>query len=130
MKKIKQITATLLAIFATFTLALSPNLAYANNQNNLSGVRKGVEAARGSDMPTDLVGQNGILNKVTNTLLLLIGAVSVFMLILGGFRYVVSGGDSKKVTDAKNTILYAIIGLIIALFSSAIVTFVLNALKV
>ena len=50
------------------------------------------------------------------------------MLIFGGLRYVVSGGDSKKVTDAKNTVLYAIIGLIIAILSYAIVNFVLNAI--
>jgi hypothetical protein len=49
------------------------------------------------------------------------------MLIYGGLRYVLSGGDSKKVTDAKNTIMYAIIGLIISILSYAIVNFVINA---
>ena len=49
------------------------------------------------------------------------------MLIYGGLRYVVSGGDSKKVTDAKNTILYAIIGLIISILAFSIVNFVINA---
>ena len=49
------------------------------------------------------------------------------MLIYGGLRYVISGGDSKKVTDAKNTIMYAIIGLIIAILAYAIVNFVINA---
>jgi hypothetical protein len=50
------------------------------------------------------------------------------MLIIGGIKYVVSGGDSKKVTDAKNTVLYAIIGLVIAVFAYAIVNFVISAL--
>ena len=50
------------------------------------------------------------------------------MLIWGGIRYVVSGGDAKKVTDAKNTVLYAIIGLIVAFLAFAIVNFVVNAL--
>ena len=49
------------------------------------------------------------------------------MLIIGGIRYVISGGDSKKVTDAKNTIMYAIIGLIIAILAYAIVNFVITA---
>ena len=49
------------------------------------------------------------------------------MLIIGGIKYVVSGGDAKKVTDAKNTVLYAIIGLVIAVFSYAIVNFVLTS---
>lgn len=50
------------------------------------------------------------------------------MLIIGGIRYVISGGDSKKVTDAKNTVLYAIIGLVIAFLAFAIVNFVITAL--
>lgn len=101
-----------------------------SSEQPLSGARKGIEAARGTDMPTDLIGENGIFNRITNMLLLVIGAISVFMLIYGGFRYVVSGGDNKKVTEAKNTILYAIIGLVIAIFSSAIVSFVLNTLSI
>jgi hypothetical protein len=50
------------------------------------------------------------------------------MLIWGGLRYVVSGGNSNSVTAAKNTILYAIVGLIIALFAYAIVNFVIGSL--
>ena len=50
------------------------------------------------------------------------------MLIWGGLRYVVSGGDSKKVTDAKNTVLYAIIGLVISFMAFAIVGFIVDAL--
>ena len=49
------------------------------------------------------------------------------MLIIGGIKYVVSGGDAKKVTDAKNTVLYAIIGLVIAFLAFAIVNFVIGA---
>ena len=50
------------------------------------------------------------------------------MLIIGGIRYVTSGGDAKKVTDAKNTVLYAIIGLIISVLAYAIVNFVMSTL--
>jgi hypothetical protein len=50
------------------------------------------------------------------------------MLIYGGIRYTISAGDSKAVTDAKNTILYAIIGIIVALLAYAIVNFVLTSL--
>jgi hypothetical protein len=48
------------------------------------------------------------------------------MIIYGGFRYITSGGDSNGVTAAKNTILYAIIGLIIVALAQIIVNFVLN----
>lgn len=93
-------------------------------------VQEGAAAARADGMPTELIGPTGVFTQITNTILLVIGAVSVIMLIFGGFRYIISGGDSKKVTDAKNTVLYAIIGLIIAVFSYAIVHFVLNSIGV
>lgn len=52
------------------------------------------------------------------------------MIIVGGFRYVISGGDSNGVSGAKNTIMYAIIGLVIVLFAQIIVKFVLTNTKV
>ncbi len=87
----------------------------------------GANTAKGSGMPTELVGVNGVFTRITNTVLYAVGIVSVIMLIYGGLRYVLSGGDSKKVTDAKNTIMYAIIGLIISILAYAIVNFVINA---
>lgn len=91
-------------------------------------VQEGAEAARADGMPYNLVGPDGVFTQVTNTVLYIVGIVSVIMLIYGGLRYVISGGDSKKVTDAKNTILYAIIGLIISVLAFAIVNFVINAI--
>ncbi len=90
-------------------------------------VKEGAEVARADGMPADLIGPNGVFTQITNTVLYVVGIISVIMLIYGGLRYVVSGGDSKKVTDAKNTILYAIIGLIISILAFAIVNFVINA---
>ena len=49
------------------------------------------------------------------------------MLIIGGIRYTVSGGDSGAVTSAKNTILYAVVGIIVAVLAYAIVNFVLTS---
>ena len=88
----------------------------------------GAEAARAQGMPAELVGINGVFTKITNTVLYAVGIISVIMLIYGGLRYVISGGDSKKVTDAKNTIMYAIIGLIISILAYAIVNFVISAI--
>ena len=90
-------------------------------------VQEGAEAARGDGMPTQLIGKDGVFTQITNTVLYAVGIISVIMLIYGGLRYVISGGDSKKVTDAKNTILYAIIGLIISILAFSIVNFVINA---
>ncbi len=91
-------------------------------------LREGAEAARCDECPTDLFGDNGVFKQVSNTVLFIVGVVAVIMLIIGGIKYVVSGGDAKKVTDAKNTVLYAIIGLVIAFFAFAIVNFVISSL--
>ena len=91
-------------------------------------LQEGAEAARCDQCPTDLFGDNGVFKQITNTVLYIVGIIAVIMLIIGGIRYVISGGDSKKVTDAKNTVLYAIIGLVICFFSYAIVNFVITSL--
>lgn len=66
------------------------------------------------------------ITNIINVMLLLIGIVAVIMLIIGGFRYVLSNGNEKAITGAKDTILYAIIGIVVALLSFAIVNFVLS----
>ncbi len=65
-----------------------------------------------------------IITNVINILSILVGAVSVIMLIVGGFRYIISNGDSNSTKGAKDTIMYALIGLIIVLFAQVIVRFV------
>jgi hypothetical protein len=57
---------------------------------------------------------------------ILIGVVAVIMIMVGGFKYITSGGDSSSISSAKSTILYAIIGLVVAALSQAIVFFVLK----
>ena len=91
-------------------------------------LREGAEAARCDECPENLFGDTGIFKQITNVVLYIVGVIAVIMLIIGGIKYVISGGDAKKVTDAKNTVLYAIIGLIISFLAFAIVNFVINAL--
>jgi hypothetical protein len=91
------------------------------------GIDGGASAAKSDDQGTDLFGDGGIFRTITNVLLFLIGAISVIMLIIGGIRYTISGGDSTAVTSAKNTILYAVIGIIVALLAYAVVNFVLDS---
>ena len=72
-----------------------------------------------------LFGQDSIFQRITNAFLFVVGALSVIMIVVGGFRYAVSGGDQSSITAAKNTILYAIVGLVVALSAYAIVNFIL-----
>jgi hypothetical protein len=67
--------------------------------------------------------------KVVNTMLFILGIVAVIMIIIGGIRYVVSAGDSSAITGAKNTILYSVIGLVVAILAYAIVNFVITTFK-
>lgn len=91
-------------------------------------LQEGAQAAQCDGCPANLFGENGVFRQVTNAILYIVGIVAVIMLIIGGIKYVVSGGDAKKVTDAKNTVLYAIIGLVICFFAFAIVNFVILSL--
>lgn len=68
---------------------------------------------------------NAVIQRIINIFSIVVGAVSVIMIIIGGFRYIISGGDSTGVSGAKNTILYAIVGLVIVLFSQVLVRFVI-----
>lgn len=70
-----------------------------------------------------------IVSPVVNLLFWLVGVLSVIMLIWGGIRYATSAGDSNKVTGAKNTIIYSIVGLAVALLSYAIVSLVVSSSK-
>jgi hypothetical protein len=71
---------------------------------------------------------NNFVTSIISLLSWAIGVVAVFMIIVGGFKYITSGGDSAGVTAAKNTILYAIIGLVIVALSQLIVKFILGRL--
>lgn len=75
-----------------------------------------------------IVGEDSIFKKILKILVYATSIISVIMIMIGGLRYVFSGGDANGVKGAKDTILYAIIGLVIALFGQVIITFVLDKL--
>ncbi len=93
---------------------------------NQGGISEAANCARPTNVPSNLFGNDSIFSRVSNILIFVVGAVSVIMLIIGGFRYVLSGGDSSAVEGAKNTILYAIIGIIVAILAYAAVNFVIS----
>ena len=97
--------------------------------NTKPTAQQGLACAKGEGAPGSLFGSGGIFTTVVNTLLFIIGAVSVIMLIWGGIRYTTSAGNSASVTAAKNTIMYAIIGLVIAFLAYAIINWVITALS-
>lgn len=69
---------------------------------------------------------NKLLTQAVNIFSAIVGVVAVIMIIAGGLKYITSGGDSNKVGAAKNTLIYAIIGLVIVALAQVIVHFVLQ----
>ena len=85
----------------------------------------GTWTGRACNYPTGINNDLGsFIADIVNVLLFIVGAVAVIMLIVGGLRYVLSGGDSSQTKAAKDTILYAIIGIVVATAAYAIVNFV------
>ena len=137
---IKQIKRLLMISFASL-LMLAPGLALpvvagvasaditgslcaGTNVDSTSG------ASTSCGTNTDNNGQSAIESigqKVIDAFSVLVGAVSVVMIIYGGFRYITSGGDSGKVGNAKNTLIYAIVGLIIVALAQVLVHYVIQA---
>ena len=67
-----------------------------------------------------------LIQNIINILLFIVGAASVIMIIVGGIRYTLTAGDSSQIKSAKDTVLYAIIGLVVSLLAYAIVNFVVG----
>lgn len=120
----KQIIPVATVAILSLAVLVVPQVSAAAFNGTIQG---GAESARGTSQTADLFGSSGVFQTVTNVLLFVLGAISVIMIIIGGLRYVVSGGNSANVTAAKNTILYAIVGVVIALLSYAVINFVLNS---
>jgi hypothetical protein len=84
-------------------------------------------AYRGEGQPTDLfAGGDALIPRLINLMLFIVGILAIVFLIFGGIRYVISGGDKSKVDAAKNTILYAIVGLVVAILGYAVVNWVIG----
>lgn len=79
--------------------------------------------------PTGSVNINSVIATVINILSFVTAVVAVVMIIVAGFRYITAAGDSSKLTGAKNTLIYAIIGLVIVALAQTIVKFVLEGLQ-
>lgn len=123
MKKIQAIIVSLVAVvgISGASLVLAPVTALAAPADQVQG---GVNSVGGNDAGGSL--NDGIKN-IINVLLYVIGSIAVIMIVIGGLRYVLSGGDSSSTKGAKDTILYAVVGLVVAIFAYAIVNFVVTS---
>ncbi|HEX4774054.1 MAG TPA: pilin [Candidatus Saccharimonadales bacterium] len=138
-QKIKSYALTLMALLMFGMPTLVPLAVSADSVCNNGGIADQVssganQAALGAGQGGNCTDSAGVsqssLAKIGHTVVnwfsLIIGIIAVIMLIYGGFRYITSGGSSEKVGNAKNTLIYAIIGLVIVALAQIIVHFVLS----
>ncbi len=95
-------------------------------QEDSEGNKSTVCAASGDTNP--ITGPDGIINKIANIFALVTSIAAVIIIIIGGFEYVRSGGDSAKVNKAKNTIIYAIVGLVVVVVARSAVALAVSKL--
>ena len=92
-------------------------------------VSKGIDTATTSEMQGKSIdGDKGLIKTVVNVLLWAVGVLSVIMIIFSGFRYITSSGDASKTKSAQSTLIYSVVGLIVAIMAWAIVNMVINRL--
>ena len=92
-------------------------------------VSKGIDTATTSEMKGKSIdGDKGLIKTVVNVLLRAVGILSVIMIIFSGFRYITSAGDASKTKSARSTLIYSVVGLIVAIMAWAIVNMVINRL--
>ena len=120
MKKILILTFAALCLQFIF-VTLTPNGVSAIKECDTGGAGVQTEICK-----TNKTALGGVVKEVINILLFIAGTIAVLMVVIGGIRYVTSDGDSNRASQAKNTILYALIGLVVAISSYAIVNFVLG----
>ncbi len=120
------LVAVPIAVPAIASAAASTDIQNCLAQGTNLDATGGGNTCSNSDTSAGTTGINNIIKTVINIFSLVVGVVAVIMIIVGGFRYITSGGDSNNVSGAKNTIIYAIIGLVVVALAQFIVQFVLN----
>jgi hypothetical protein len=130
MKKIIVAIALAVGLLAPAAFVASPAPVYADafsNSNAKSQACSGITGNEASgNCATPGKSIDNIIRTVINFLSALIGTVAVVMIVVGGFKYITSGGDSGKVAGAKSTLVYAVIGLVIVAMAQFIAQFVLK----
>jgi cytochrome bd-type quinol oxidase subunit 2 len=125
-KKILSLTVVFALAFGAVSLVPSASYANALQDGACEGINTVLQTpgAECGDDGTSNEQISSTINNVINLFSLVVGAVSVIMIIYGGFKYITSGGSDDGTKSAKNTILYALVGLVIVLLAQTIVKFV------
>lgn len=127
MSKIKRIITSVMIMLGVVAVPVAPVFAEACDASPVECAQKGTDSVSSQKGNADDLEKN--IKTIVNVLLFILGAIAVVMIIIGGIRYTTSNGDASATKGAKDTILYAVIGLIVAILAYAIVNFILDAFK-
>ena len=127
MKQISKtkVLAVVMCIVMAFTAVSPVSLpVYADSRDEAQNGAKLVDGGGGSNQNLP-----DIITTIINVMLFIAAALAVIMIIYGGIRYITAHGDEKQVKVAKDTIVYSVAGLIIAILAYALVTFIFDRFK-
>ena len=128
MKKLHTLLFSFLTIIGIVATPLvTAAVTYADSTDPVSQIQSGFTDVGGTDSSGD--DFKTYMKTIVNVMLFILGAIAVIMIVIGGIRYTTSNGDSSQITGAKNTILYAVVGLVVAILAYAIVNFVITSFK-
>jgi len=122
MKRIKLLVAVIAVMaFGAFVFAPVESVGAIDPLADVCSVDPSSEVCQSSGDDAD-----DLIATLVNVLLFLVGALATVMIIVGGIFYAISNGDASKITKAKNTIMYAVVGLVVALLAYAIINWVVD----
>jgi len=135
---LKKIKNTIQTFFITLVFAGMLGAASASAlpwPNQLASFKSGACSSLNQLDSTETCGKgqssvNKVVKSIISTLSILVGIAAVIFIIVAGFKYISSGGDATKVTSAKTTLIYALVGLLVAALAQFFVRSVLSAASV
>ena len=129
MKCIAHSLSVLITVLCS-TVVLTSGLVLAAGNPSYSGVQCNGPAASSpvchASTTDPLTGSNGIIVKATNLIALIAGIAAVIMIVIAGIKFITSQGDTTSVSEARKTIIYASVGLVVIVLSKTIITFVVS----
>ena len=127
MNKLRALIISTMAVFGMLVLPVQvANAACTKDSSPADCLKQGTSDIGGDKAGGENAFTDGLKN-VVNVLLFILGAIAVIMIIIGGIRYTTSNGDASNTKAAKDTIMYAVVGLVVAILAYAIVNFVIGA---
>jgi hypothetical protein len=125
--------ASVALLFLVSTMLYAPAITSAASFTDVcnTGVNVGDSAvcSQKDNTTNNISGANGVIIKAANLVAIVTGVIAVFIIIVSGIKFITSSGDPNSVAGARNTLLYAVIGLIVIVLARTIVVFVIGKIN-